>query len=152
MRLMHKVHIRCKGSDDVTSADWLTDEDYREAYIYAGQYEKLKSEYRKLNAVSLSSPKTDTIGGRSNLPGQPTEQLAVKLLNVSLKIALIEQAALAASDNDERLAKSILESAGCHKPYEFIYPTPLVSKSQFYRFRRKFYRIISDNITERKKD
>lgn len=141
MGLKYKTHTRAKGTK-LHDSTYLPQEQYQIAYQYAGLYETLKREYANILRTVISSPSLEASGGITNAPGRPAETKALKLLDISERIDLIEESAMEACDGEKIIAEDIIKSAGYHMSYDSIYPMPCVSKDTFYRKRRKFYKIL----------
>lgn len=145
-REYYRTHIRAKGSSDVESSDYLDHDQYVYAMRYAAMYQDLRRKYRELSFVSVSSPSLSGGGGKGGLPSSPVERKALELAQLSSEIRTIESTALLAADGDQMIQKALLDGAGNGRPYDSLYPMPPCCKSSYYKYRRRFYRMLSDVI------
>lgn len=108
---------------------------YNELKYFCMQYNEkkreLQSRYGLRAVVSDGQPK-------GNLPGNPTENIAVKNAMIQADVDLIEQTAKEAdSDMYQWLMKNVTEGI----PYEWL-DVPMARK-QFYESRRYFFYLLS---------
>lgn len=147
MRSTYRTHIRCRGTRDIHSVDYLTAEEYEFAFEYAAQYGELKKKYKELSFASSASPKLDNFGSRSSSPSDMVAMRAIKMADLSIQIDIIESTAREIVDN-ESIQKALLKSVGYRVAFGDIYPAPPVSKEQFYRYRRRYYYRLSKKINK----
>lgn len=119
-------------------------EDYIKAFSFSARYQQLKDEYRKLSFASAASPKLDSFGSRSSIPGDSVGMRAIKMADIRMQMELIEDT-IDEVTKDERLAKALLASVGYCISYDKIGYIG-ISKSQFYRYRRRYYYLLSAKL------
>lgn len=104
------------------------------------QYPEWKKEYANIN-IQVSAIRYDTTKVQKDISKQ-TEELAIRLKNLSYKISLIEETAHLANPEIEKwLIKGVTEETNYHKLL-LIDGIPCCEK-HYYNMRRKFFYLLS---------
>ncbi len=108
---------------------------YRELKEFCLQYEEKKSELNQIYTSSSISPEVAVMGG---IPGKPTEQKAMRALQLTKEIELIDNCIKEACGEEVGLIKFLRKSVLSDYKFYELGDLPC-GRNQFYLYRRKFF-------------
>ena len=111
----------------------------RELEAFCMQYEEKKREIKELYTNSKVSPDVAVQGGDV---GKPTEQKAIRAMQLKTDISMIETCLELACDGSEVLVEKLRLNVTRHWGIERLGYIPC-GKNQFYRIRAKFFVLLN---------
>lgn len=122
----------------------ITPNRYRELKYFCLQYPEWKQELKELSFVQ--AVKNDNIGSAGNKKSTPTENIALKKMQLETKCNLLDEVIEKTTKGIESLEKGLIENITKNKSFEYI-DIPC-SRSYFYRMRRNFFATLSKRLNE----
>ena len=117
---------------------------YRELKYFCLQYPEWKKELESLSFIQ--SVKYNNVGSAGNKKSTPTENIALKKMELEAKCKLLDEVIEIALKGMEYLEKSFRDNIIKGKSFEYI-DVPC-SRSTFYRARRNFFAALSKRLNE----
>ena len=113
---------------------------YRELKEFCLQYEEKKSELNQIYTSSSISPEVAVMGG---IPGKPTEQKAMRALQLTKEIELIDNCIKEACGTAVALAEPLKRNVTLGIGFDKLGYIPCAPRV-FYKCRRKFFFILNE--------
>ena len=111
---------------------------YRELKEFCLQYEEKKSELQQIYTSSSVTPEVVAMGG---VPGKPTEQKAMRALQLRSETDLIDRCIAEACGDDVGLTEQMKKNITLGVGFDSLGYVPCGVR-QFYQCRRKFFFIL----------